>query len=149
MVALFEVAALFGSPSSPGSVVPNPRGVWTTIKAQVNLSAVVDLTEVAAHRALVTTAQELTGDWQGYLLRSPTTSVARPGILKAPTQKLGEAIYKGSIEGFRAISAKVPDHKVLIVFPDNLQAKSSIYYEFVKDGIRKKMTVTQGAEMET
>lgn len=61
MVALFEVEALFGDPSLLGNVV-------------VRLGRVADLTDPAAQDVLGTTAQELTGDWEGYEQRGPTTT---------------------------------------------------------------------------
>jgi len=108
-VALFEVGALSGSPLIPGGVVANPTRSWLIINAQVQLTRVADLTDVArSHASLSTTAQELTGDWKGYWQRSAGTSVPAP-VGVAPTQELGAALYaEGSFEGFLAISAKLP-----------------------------------------
>jgi hypothetical protein len=69
----------------------------------------------------------LTGDWQGYHVRTGSTPVSAPtGI--APTQLLGLALQKTGVEGFRALSAKVPYHRNLIVFTDNLKAGSSLSF---------------------
>jgi hypothetical protein len=128
-VALFEVGALLGSPLSGGQYVPNPRQAWLILNVQVTLQAVVDLTDVAEHNKLVTTAQELTGDWRGYFLRHAQTPVRQP-TGSAPTQLLGQAIrrVRSRIEGFRTISARVPTHMNLVVFPDRLRRGSSIVF---------------------
>jgi hypothetical protein len=75
-VALFEVGALLGSPLPGGSYVPNPRQSWLILNVQVTLQAVADLTNVAEHIKLDTTAQELTGDWRCYALRHAHVSVS-------------------------------------------------------------------------
>jgi hypothetical protein len=128
-VVLFEVEAQFGSPSVPGGVVANPSGSWIIINSQVQLSKVADLTDaVRTPEILATTAQELTGDWKGYSLRSDRTSVSAPvGI--APTQALGAALYaSGAFEGFLAISAKMPYQKVLGVFPNRMAERNFVRY---------------------
>jgi len=51
LVALFEVQALFGTPTQPGGVFPHPRQAWITVNVTVQLQAVTDLTEVATHTA--------------------------------------------------------------------------------------------------
>jgi len=92
LVALLEVQALLGSPTTPGGIVP----------------------------------QELTGDWRGYQLRGPTTTVTNPtGI--APTQDLGAALYGvPKLEGFRTLSAKAPYQEILVVFPQKLEPGSKV-----------------------
>lgn len=128
MVALFEVQALLGSPLSPGGVVPQPRRAWSILNVNVNLQSVVDLTDPAAQAALATSAQELTGDWRGYQLRGPHTSVTAPAG-SAPTQDLGAALFGvAGVEGFRTISAKLPDQMVLAVFPQKLRPGSSVQF---------------------
>jgi hypothetical protein len=119
-VALFEVGALLGS-ALPGAVyVPNPLQAWVLLNVHVTLQSVAHLTDVAAQQQLATTAQELTGDWQGYHLRSFQTSISQP-TGQAPTQSLGAALHAVSgLDGFRAISARVPTRRVLVVFPDKL-----------------------------
>jgi hypothetical protein len=55
-------------------------------------------------------------------------SVSQPTGL-APTQRLGRAIHRARrIEGFRAISAPVPTHTNLVVFPDRLRRGSRIVF---------------------
>jgi RES domain-containing protein len=129
-VALFEVQALLGSPATAGGVVPHPRSAWTILNVQVNLHQVADLTDDTQHgkRRLATSAQELTGDWRGYRLRSLSTSVKGPtGV--APTQELGAALFAvPDPEGFRAVSAKLPDQMILVIFPDKLHANSSVKF---------------------
>jgi hypothetical protein len=90
------------------------------INVQVTLQAVADLTLVGEQRRLGTTAQELTGDWEAYGTRTPSSSVPEP-TGTAPTQDLGEALFwtKG-VEGFRTVSAKAPCQQNLVVFPQKL-----------------------------
>ena len=131
-VALFEVEALFGSPLKPGGLVANPTSIhWAILKVEVRLSSIVDLTDVLnAQIPLQTTAQELTGDWMGYSLRSASTRIKNP-TGPAPTQQLGAALFKRArCEGFRTLSAKLPYHEVLSVFPQRLKKTSVIRYTF-------------------
>ena len=128
MVALFEVQALLGSPLSSGGIVPHPRRAWTILNVAVNLQNVVDLTDPAAQGALTMSAQELTGDWRGYQLRGPHSSIKGP-IGTAPTQDLGSALYAvPGVEGFRSMSAKLSDQMVLVVFPQKLQPGSFVQF---------------------
>jgi len=128
MVALFEVQALLGSPLAAGGIVPHPRRAWAIINVNVNLRSIVDLTNVASQSMLATSAQELTGDWRGYGLRSSYSSVPAP-TGTAPTQELGAALYAvPDVEGFRTLSAKLPDQMILIIFPQKLQPGSTAQY---------------------
>jgi hypothetical protein len=134
LVALFEVRALFGSPLRPGGLVANPGGTWTIINATVQLGTIADLSNPSEQRKLATNVQELTGDWAGYHLRSSATSVRRPSGIAAPTQELGEAVFKHrGIEGFLGVSAKLPYHRILIVFPERLLPGSFIEFDNPKD----------------
>jgi hypothetical protein len=127
-VALFEVGALLGSPFRNGQYVANPQQAWLILNVQVILQAVADLTEVAEQLKLLTTVQELTGDWRGYLRRNLQTPVSQPTGL-APTQLLGRALYRARrFEGFRTLSARVPTHRNLVVFPDRLRTDSRIVF---------------------
>jgi hypothetical protein len=130
-VALFEVGAIFGSPLIPGGIVASPSSTWVVLPVFVNLQAIVNLTDVATcHVPLQTTAQELTGDWNGYASRGPTTRVKHP-CGTAPTQELGAAFYmSGRYEGFRTLSAKLPYREVLVVFPRRLQSGSFVRYSY-------------------
>jgi hypothetical protein len=125
LTALFEFRAMLGSPV-PGRAISNPAVSALVLNVQITLQEVFDLTHVAlAQVPLQTTAQELTGDWDGYQSRSMMTSVTAPtGI--AETQALGQALFRTGIEGFRSISAKVPHSRTLVVFPTNLRRGSSI-----------------------
>lgn len=131
LVALFEVQALLGSPyPGRGGYFPQPRQAWAIINVDMNLQEVANLTYIAAQQSIRTTSQELTGDWYGYQQRSATTaSVGQPtGI--APTQELGAALYNvPDLEGFRTLSAKVPDQMILVVFPRKLQSGSWVRFE--------------------
>ncbi|MDQ2688422.1 MAG: RES domain-containing protein [Armatimonadota bacterium] len=66
LVSLLEVQAIFGDPTTPGSIVPHPQKAFIVLNVEIRLSRVADLTSVSTQRALHTTAQELTGDWVGY-----------------------------------------------------------------------------------
>jgi hypothetical protein len=126
LVALLEVQALLGSPTTPGGVVPHPRSTWAILNVAVSLRHVADLTDPAAQSLLDTTAQELTGDWLGYRLRGPGTTVNAPTGM-APTQDLGAALYGvPGLEGFKSLSAKAPYHQILAIFPQKLLPGSSI-----------------------
>jgi RES domain-containing protein len=128
MVALFEVQALLGSPFQ--TWVPNPYQTWIILNVNVTLQAVADLTQVTEQHVVDMTIQELTGDWRGYQLRLHVLSRIQPAGLPAPTQRLGEALFRVSppIEGFLTASAKVPTRRNLVVFPDNLSHNSSLQY---------------------
>ena len=118
--ALYEVQAMLGSPLY-GVQLPNPYKAWAIVNVDVFLQEVIDLTEVANQQQIETTAQELTGDWRGYGLRSRTTPVNHPvGI--APTQELGVELFKVSgFEGFMTLSARVPTSRILAVFPETIR----------------------------
>lgn len=131
MVALFEVQALLGSAAQP---VPQPRQTWIILNVVVQLQYVVDFTQVAEQTRIATNAQELTGDWRGYHQRSPTSSVSHPvGI--APTQELGAALFaEPDVEGFYALSAKLPCFRTLAVFPQKLQPRSQVVFHHPQTG---------------
>jgi len=74
IVAQFEVKALFGSPLTPGGLVSNPACSWLIANVEVQLAKIVDLTVLTVSQSLLTTAQELTGDWQGYQQRRQNRS---------------------------------------------------------------------------
>jgi hypothetical protein len=125
LTALFEFRAMLGSPV-PGRAIPNPAVSVLVLNVQIMLQEVFDLTQVASAQVpLYTTAQELTGDWDGYQSRSAMTPVTGP-IGVAETQALGQGLFHTGIEGFRSISAKVPHTRTLVVFPTNLRRGSSI-----------------------
>jgi len=127
-VALFEAEAVLGSPVRPGGALPQSRLAWTIINVRVRLQRVADLTVVGQQDLLGTTAQELTGDWEGYHLRNRRTSVSEP-IGLAPTQELGAALYSlPDLEGFRTVSSKVPYAMNLVVFPQKLQPGSRVEF---------------------
>jgi hypothetical protein len=131
LVAMFEAQALFGSLTMPGGPVAAPRGSWVILTVHVQLQAVLNLSDLTSQAALDVSAQELTGDWQGYWLRSPASNVTAP-TGTAPTQMLGEAIHRDTrrLEGFTTISAKVPTNRNLVVFPDHLRTGNFVSYEW-------------------
>ena len=121
LVALFEARALFGSPSTPGGLVPHPNRPLVTLPILVSLSAISDLTDPGEAAVMGTNAQELTGDWRSYATRIPPASASAPHTGTPPTQSLGSALFAlGSPQGFVSFSATLPDYKILVVFPDRL-----------------------------
>jgi hypothetical protein len=125
-VALFEVQALLGSPY--GNYIPQPAQAWTILNIQVDLKFIADLTIAGSHASLQTTVQELTGDWIGYKQRMRSNFLTVPTGL-SPTQELGLALFAvPDLEGFKTISAKVPDKKTLVVFPQKLKSGSFIRF---------------------
>lgn len=134
IVALFEVQALVGSPVKVIGIHPMPgAGAWTILTVNLRLQKVADLTKLHQQAVFSTNAQELTGDWRAYDYRKPgVTSVGRPYKYPAPTQELGAALYKvPGLEGFEAISARVPHQRTLVVFPDKLRDGSEV--KFIND----------------
>jgi hypothetical protein len=131
-VCLREVEALLGSSRLPP--IANPTRPWLVINVHVILQRVADLTLLGEQRRLGTTAQELTGDWDGYQTRTPYSSVPQP-TGTAPTQDLGEPLFSTpGIEGFRTVSAKVPDQMNLVIFPQKLLKGSTIRYQEAATG---------------
>jgi hypothetical protein len=130
-VALLEVGAMFGPlfpPAGDGLLIPNPLQAWTILNVRVTLQRVADLTRVSEQTLISTTAQELTGDWDGYQRRMPTDSVNQP-VGTAPTQALGQALFAiRGLEGFRTLSARRPARMILVVFPEKLLAGSEIEF---------------------
>jgi RES domain-containing protein len=140
LVALFEVQALLGSPTHPGGIIPHPLQVWTVLNVDIQLRAIADLTQESQQQLLETTAQELTGDWRGYQQRSPATSVSQP-IGVAPTQALGSVLFAvPGLEGFRTLSAKLPYHSNLVIFPQKLEVGSQVVFADPATGQRYVLT---------
>jgi RES domain-containing protein len=121
LVAMFEAQALFGSPLTPGGVVPHPTASLVTLAIRTQLTAVVDLSDATQATVVGTNAQELTGDWRGYQQRGPGTSVSAP-TGKAPTQELGEQLFAlcPDVQGFLTLSARLPYYRILGIFPQRL-----------------------------
>jgi hypothetical protein len=127
VTATFEFGAMLGNPFVPGGAVPHPGRAFAMLNVQVTLSQVADLTGPAAQTQLQTTAQELTGDWDGYQVRGAATPISSP-VGQAPTQELRHALFQVNVEGFRSISAKVPCNDTLMVFPQRLRPGSSLVF---------------------
>jgi len=129
--ALFEVQFLAGVAGAPGGPVPNPRmRGFTVLTIEAQLSAIVDLTSPETRSILQTTAQELTGDWRGYGLRSAATSLSDP-VGDAPTQAMGAALFQsGRVEGFISYSARVPWEPILCVFPARIEDGNFVEYSW-------------------
>ena len=112
-VAIYEVGALLGNPNAPLS---SPKGSWVLMSLQITLYHVADLCDTTQQRLISTNDQELTGAWAN-------SSGA------APTQQLGAALYAlPSLEGFVFPSSKVGSRN-LAIFPDKLDARSSIVFQ--------------------
>jgi hypothetical protein len=126
-LTLWEMGAVYGS-IRDGIVLPNPTVCVQIINVEVDLQQIGDLTVVAEQAKLRTSVQELTGDWKGYQRRRANSSVFEPRDDVAPTQVLGEAMFAAGFEGFRAVSAKVPDQMNLVVFPQNLIRGSRVSF---------------------
>jgi len=122
LVAMFEAQALFGSPLSPGGVVPHPTASLVTLAIQTQLTAIIDLSDPAQAAVVGTNAQELTGDWRGYQQRGPATPVSGP-TGKAPTQEFGEQLFAlcRDVQGFVTLSALLPYYRILAIFPQRLR----------------------------
>lgn len=129
LVALLEVRALLGTPMTAGVLAPSPlRRQWGILNVRVNLSKVVDLTTRSVQRQLRTSAQELTGDWEGYYYRNQMRPVPKP-FSPAPTQRLGRELFqRGDVEAFITYSAKLAHHKVLVVLPQRIRPSSRIVF---------------------
>lgn len=131
-VARYESRSLFWDGSSK---IENPSKNMALISYKVNLKHVFDLPSVMP---ILLTAQEQTGDWQGYKgrLESKSTPLADTDCKVSgnnsdpicPTQRFGKAISRiylekqHSIDGFIYISAKHPTKRCLMVFIDDDRA---------------------------
>jgi hypothetical protein len=125
IVALFEVQALLGS--WHGVNVPNPNVFFTVISVKVKLTSIADLRDPAQLQHVGASIQELTGDWEGYALRSPTPPTSPPYYSDVPTHQLGYELNQVPyLEGLMTYSARVPDRKNLVIFPRNLDPSSSV-----------------------
>ncbi|MGC2525231.1 MAG: RES family NAD+ phosphorylase [Stellaceae bacterium] len=128
LTANFECGAMLGNSFVPGGAIAHPCRSFAMLNAQMTLSEVVDLTDVSASQLpLQTTAQEMTGDWDGYQVRGGMTSVSAP-VGVAPTQALGQALFQTGVEGFQPVSARVSCNRTLMVFPQNLRSGSKLEF---------------------
>lgn len=124
LVALLEVGALVGT-ALPGGLFPSPHRAWSVLNVGVRLTSVVDLTRRAPLETLGTSIQELAGDWRSCAVRHRVSGRAGAATL-APTQKLGEALYRyGGIEAVKTYSARQPFSSALVVFPQRLVGTTS------------------------
>ena len=105
--ALFEFRAILGS-SVPGCAISNPAVSVLVLNVQIMLREVFDLTQVASAQVpLHTTAQELTGDWDGYQSRSTMTPVTAPtGV--AELKLLDRPYFKRALKAFAHYPRKYP-----------------------------------------
>jgi RES domain-containing protein len=136
MVAMFEARALFGSPTTPGGVVPHPARPLVTLPILVSLTAVADLTDAGEAASVDTNAQELTGDWRSYANRMPPVSPPAPHSGVPPTHSLGHALHTlvAKHQGLISFSATLPEYKILAVFPDRLKPPADYMQYSFHDG---------------
>lgn len=135
-VALFEVRALLGSLFGYPGIMPVPTRSWANLDVSVSLQRIADMTSAGETDKLQTTLQELTGDWRSYQQRGVLgTMPAAPGGV-APTQELGARPQSASLpdgtprfEGFITASSVLPVYRILVIFPDNLAASSSVKWQ--------------------
>jgi hypothetical protein len=135
-LAQFEVRALLGSPFGYPGMIPVPTRSWTSLDVNVDLRRVADLTASGETDELQTTLQELTGDWRGYRQRGILGTIPAGPSVDAPTQELGARLQNTSLpdgtprfEGFITASAALPVCRILVIFPDNLDASSSVKWQ--------------------
>ena len=82
--------------------------------------SIVDLGDPRSRQHILTSVQELTGDWRAYPdrhSRGPLKTV-RSHTTIAPTQQLGARLAACNIAGFLTPSAHNPTTSNLVVFPD-------------------------------
>lgn len=85
----------------------------------MTLSDVGDLTDGTQASKIATNAQELTGDWQSFASRAiPAAGSPHSGM--APTQQLGDELFRLGFKGFMSFSARVPEYKILGIFTQYL-----------------------------
>jgi len=142
LVAMFEAQALFGSPLTPGGLVPHPTASLMTLAIQAQLTAVVDLSNPTQATLVDSNAQELTGDWRGYQQRGPATSVTGP-TGKAPTQEFGEQLFTHchDVQGFLTLSARLPYYRILAVFTQRLRAGTDYIRYTITDPSGRSQTI--------
>jgi len=141
-VAMFESQAPFGSPLTPGVVVPNPTASFVTLPIPVKLTAVVDLSDPAPSALVDTNAPELTGDWRGYRQRGPATSVKGP-TGEAPIQEFGEQLFAlcPNVQGVLTLSARLPYCWILAVFTQRLKAGTDYVRYDIQDSSGNSRTI--------
>ena len=146
LVAFLEAQALLGSPYGYPGIHPVSTYAWSLLPVHLNLQRVVDLTDPAQLSLVGTTLQELTGDWSGYDLRAKGMGSVASSIATAPTQDLGWGLkyFTGHplgsalpFEGILSISARHPIHCNLVIFPQNLDPRSSVWWTNPLTGLRE------------
>jgi RES domain-containing protein len=119
MVALFEARALFGSPSTPGGLVPHPSRPLVTLPIVVSLGAVADLTDPAEATLIETNAQELTGEAMPPGFRQSALLHRTPECLRP---ELGyHALRLGLVSGFRELFSNAPGLQNSRGFPGSIE----------------------------
>lgn len=142
LVAMFEAQALFGSPLTPGGVVPHPTASLVSLAIQVQLTSVVDISDPSQATLVDTNAQELTGDWRGYQQRGPGTSVTGP-TGRAPTQEFGAHLFARcpDVQGFLTLSARLPYYRILAIFTRRLNAGTDYVRYTITDPSGQSQTI--------
>jgi hypothetical protein len=139
IVAQFEIGALAGDPLVVGGILTAP-GSFAIVHVEVVLQRVADLTLVSWQDLIETTVQELTGDWRGYHDRTTGRAPVREPVGTAPTQDLGQALFEvPGIEGFRTVSAKMPYHPNLVIFPEKMFKGSRLVFRDDRAGFLQEI----------
>jgi hypothetical protein len=140
--ALFEKRVNYGDPyGDPSALLVMPRISKTElVPVDVNVDSILDLSDVDVHRLLGTNAQEITGDWEGYVHRgsgAPDIVLTAP-IGSAPTQDLAwELFHHTSVKGIKSISAQVPTTCCLVVFTHKLRSSNQLSWSDPNTGRRE------------
>jgi RES domain len=101
-------------------------GSWVLMSLHVRLYNVVDLCDAAEQKKISTNHQELTGAWVNY-------------AGGAPTQVLGASLHaRPSLEAIIFPSSKSGSRN-LVIFPDKLDARSSIAFKNDMDGTLERL----------
>jgi hypothetical protein len=137
-VALFETGMMAGDPLVVGATLTSPVS-FAIVHVKVVLQKIADLTLVSQQDLIETTAQELTGDWRGSEHRAAPRAPLREPVGTAPTQDLGEALFSvPGVEGFRTLSAKLPYHRNLVIFPQKMFKGSSLEFSEPSAGLLQR-----------
>ena len=140
--ALFEKRVNYGNPyEDPSALLVTPRISKTElVPIDVNVDSILDLSDIGVHRLLGTNAQEITGDWEGYVHRgsgAPGVALTAP-IGTAPTQDLAwELFHHTPVKGIKSISAQVPTTCCLVVFTHKLEPPDSLSWSDPNTGRRE------------
>lgn len=140
--ALFEKGVQYGDPFGDSSAWLVTEKIRKTelVPVTVHLDSILDLSDVDVHAKLDSNAQELTGDWQGYLHRGSGEPdiVLKAPTGRAPTRNLAwELFHHTAVKGIISISAQVPTTCCLVVFTHKLQSPDRLSWSDPNTGKRE------------